>query len=195
MEQLVVILILAAIAVANKLLKKSAESGGSIQKEGEDIPKPPLAYRPAVQRQPESDEERMRKFMEALGVPPSSPPPRRITRPVRPAQTPRSSQAAPLPPVRPRNPVQAPPPLSQPAPIQTAVPPAEPETSFPEPALVTAPPVEQAPAGIPAALKTGTPALYSPSNIRALLRNRDSLRNAILLREIIDSPKGLQAYP
>jgi hypothetical protein len=59
---------------------------------------------------------------------------------------------------------------------------------------VTAAPASEAPAGIPALPKVEVVASNLSTDIRAMLRNRDSLRNAILLREILDLPRGLQSY-
>jgi len=72
----------------------------------------------------------------------------------------------------------------------------EPETSFPEAApLMTVPEVGEVPAGVPTKQKTEVVASNLSENIRAMLRNRDSIRGAILLREIIDLPRGLRSYP
>jgi len=198
-EQLLVILIFAAIAVANQFLKKSREGGGSVPDDKVKTVRPPV-YRPVAQQRQESDEERMRKFMEALGVPATSPPPRKIERPVRVPQPVPSSRpaqvvkSAPAPPALPRNPVQAvPPPIVQP--VMAGQSRLDPETAFPEAAPVaTMARMEEVPTGVAAPPKIEVIPSNLPQNIRAMLRNRDSIRNAILLREILDLPRGLQPY-
>ena len=202
MEQLIIIVIFVAIAAANHLLKKSREGDGP--DDAGKIVRPPRVNRPAARPQ-ETDEERMRRFMEALGVPATSvQPPRKIARPGRgpqPGQLPRTparpAQAAKtVPPLIPSTPVHADPPsviLS--AMVETSQTRPEPETSFPEAALpVAAAAVGESPAGAPSTLKPEPVISNLPENIRAMLRNRDSIRSAILLREILDAPRGLQSY-
>lgn len=205
MEQLIIILIFAAIAVANQLLKKSREGDNATSDDFEKIVRPPRPNRPLTPRPQETDEERMRRFMEALGVPPTSPPPRQVARPaqvsqpvetlrppVRPARVTKSA----LPPLPSRKPVQpAPPPIVLPVLVEAGQTRPEPETSFPEAApLVTAAAVGETPVDSPATRNTEVIASNLPENIRAMLRNRDSIRSAILLREIIDLPRGLRSY-
>jgi hypothetical protein len=204
-EQLIIIVIFVAIAAANHLLKKSREGDGPGPEDAGKIVRPPRVNRPAARPQ-ETDEERMRRFMEALGVPVTSvPPPRKIARPGRVPQTgqpPRTparpaqvAKTAPPPPI-PASPVQGEPPhviLSAMAETSQTRP--EPETSFPEASLpVAVAAVDESPADASSTLKTEPVISNLPENIRAMLRNRDSIRSAILLREILDAPRGLQSY-
>jgi len=208
-EQLVILLIFGAIAAANHFLKKSREGNVPGQRNpGTPVVRPP-SYRPVVRQSEESDEERMRRFMEALGVPVTSAPPRKIERPVQPPQPVQIQQPAirrpaseptagtTRPSVRPRKPVPAvPPPVVQPVLIHATHPPLDPATPFPEAAVSSpsVPATEPSSPPLPGEPKIEVVSSNLPMNIRAMLRNRDSIRNAILLREIIDSPRGLQSY-
>src|SRR5438067_11502763 len=88
MEQFIVLLIIGAVALVNWLSKQ-----GFFEKK-ENAP-------PEEQARPkrydgESEQERMRKFMEALGVPPGSAPPRKVMqRRAAQPQLPRTFKAAP----------------------------------------------------------------------------------------------------
>ena len=205
MEQLIIILIFAAIAVTNQLLKKSRQ--GNIPPPDDDWQPPvrPPSSRP-VARQEETEEERMRRFMEALGVPANSPPPRKI---VRPSQGP--------PPIQPHRPVQpsvvitrktirtpqvppiavAPPMPARQEPVTVVPLSSEPVSAFPESVpIAVETPVGESPAVLPqrAPAAGDASALNLPATVRAMLANRDSIRSAILLREILDPPRGLQSY-
>lgn len=206
MEQLIFILIFAAIAVANQLLKKSRQAEDTPPPdESRKIRRPPPAYRPPARSQ-ESEEERMRKFMEALGVPQTSIPPRKIVRTVRTSQSPqvpplpvrpqRAAGTTPALPVQPGKPVVRDPAADvQPVVIETVRPPEEPATAFPEAAVpVTAAPMEEVPVAIPASIGKEIANRNPARDFRALLLNRDSIRRAILLREILGPPPGLQPY-
>lgn len=200
MEQLFVLLVFGAIALA----KWAIERAGS----GTDAapPKPPRAGGPAVRRTPaaNSEEERMRKLMEALGVPPGNVPPRRVApraqtperplAPVRPPASPmydigprprRRSIPAEAAPVRPREVVvvQAPPPVA--APARPAAP--APESAPLEPAVAEFLQTET--------IQTPFPAVRSPAaDVRALLRTNATLRDAIVLREVLGPPRGLSGF-
>jgi len=205
-EQLIVILIFVAIAVANQLLKKSREGDDTdLGDADEKIIRPPRVNRPAMRPQ-ETDEERMRRFMEALGVPPTSAPPRQIkspaqsVQPVQPYRPPtrpvRAEKSSLSPVIQSRKPVSSiPPVLERPVVEQAGETRPEPETAFPEAALpVTVAAVGETPADVPVTLKAEAVPSNLPLNIRSMLRNRDSIRAAMILREVIDSPRGLQSY-
>ena len=149
---------------------------------------------------PGSEEERIRRFLEALGQPTSSPPPRKIT--PRPTASPKpAGLPSPLPPlitqppaVEPTPPVAAmlPPPLPIPAP--TRVPPMPMDTSVFEvrraqPSSSSRDSVVAFPsANVPASLRTP---LTTPSAL-PLFRSHDGLRQAVILREIFGPPRSLQ---
>lgn len=234
MDQLIPVLIFAALAFGKWLFDRAQESGG-----GEPGEMPPPASRPQqrINRprsstglpEGESEEEKMRRFMEALGLPPESAPPRpsastpRRPEPVR--RTPDRSKLPPSPPIvndpartrrwmggpsAPRTP-STPPPF--------AAPPVQPATM----AQPAAPVSESAPAMEVAAVSQGVNVgLEQPSKarqraasearaargsrpanagavsgpasaLREQLRTPAALRNAILLKEILGAPKGLQS--
>lgn len=240
MDQIIILVIVGAIAFGKWLIENAGKSAE------DDTPEYP-AQRPAPRRriQPppggmadssrraESDEEKMRRFMEALGLPAdgSAPPP-----PKRPATAPRNVPPPPQTPrpivrrIEPRAPGRPAAPVPQPAPPQparrsiaapfeTAHPPMEahPASSRPENAP-TAPSVPDEPVLTPKAaaaaamgaaktnvLASGSLATAagsavsgvssSPfaSDLREQLGDPASLRRAILLREILGEPKGLQS--
>jgi hypothetical protein len=203
-EQLIFILIAGGVALANYLVKKSKESA---DENAPVIKPPPMTVRRTVVRPVQDDEEeRVRKFMEALGMPTGGVIPKKVTssaRPVRPVQPSQSVR-----PMRKAQPVQALPPpitpqLTEPdqqttsAPVFQAL---SPETlsspSVPEndpsrvvqPASNPMPPLEFT---MPAVAGNEAPSI---PDIRALLQTPGSLRAAILLREIIGPPRGLHSY-
>ncbi len=194
MHDTLIFLVLAGIALIFKWLS----SQGSADAEKPDSPAAPNepAPRSTVPRAPaQSEEERVRRFLEALGAPPGSQPPA----PVRPrqvapraavvptAQAPRAkvkrSWAQPLPPL-----VTTP--EGEPLPpLMTAPKPAPPMLvpAAPPPGPATAPrgvvrqsPVQ--PATSPRAVSLGE-----------MLRGRGRARDAMILREILGPPRGLQA--
>ncbi len=167
-----------------------------------------------------SEEERMRKFLEALGVPADQRPPPPIQRRVTPSAPPT------LPNIQPRGPVVAEPvfpsytkkrkasrksvpPTLPPRPAYAEPPPVvetaaekfhfrELQTNLvpefqTESSHVTAIPFEASHADMRDAYKTVSelPLERPAGNIRELLQSRGSLRNAVLLREILGPPRGL----
>ncbi|MDL5044524.1 hypothetical protein QQ054_00490 [Oscillatoria amoena NRMC-F 0135] len=173
-----------------------------------------------------SEEEELRKFFEALGLPVeenrNSPPPPPVFEP----EPPPVYQAPPPPPPKPREelfPRPDPAPWSrppEPAPAQVAPPP-PPVPSRVEPAFswdqnvtlpkVTSQSVKQAESSIDRAarfmeqnvISQAAYALDSDSRrkkqaiadhpLRKLLSDKSSLRNAVLLREVLGPPKALQS--
>ena len=141
----------------------------------------------------QTDEERVRRFLEALGQPTSRPPPR-IERPAaRPpekrAVVPRHRTIlSPLPPL-----TTAPPPL--PIEVEKAIPAAPPPAVVPEVARVGVPLVS-AKAKFPEPAATLFPETTERAatfpEIRTLLSSERGLRDAIILREIFGPPRSLQ---
>jgi hypothetical protein len=140
---------------------------------------PSQSTRPLSQDPDESDQERIRKFLEALGQPTTSKPPEPVApRPTyrRPAVLPHlSPMKSPLPPLKTRPPdlppeiiPEGPPPLELLPVIKTAV----------EAYEIAAQPFSK-PAGAKIDLVT-------------MLKSTSGLRNAILLREIFGPPRSLQ---
>jgi hypothetical protein len=197
MNDTVIFLVLAGLALIFKWLTSQA-SGDA----GKPKPPPPNE-RPQPQPQPQrppadSDAERVRRFLEALGAPPGTqPPPPVQPRPVTPApRTPvpkvKRSWAQPLPPL-----VTTPEDMPLP-PLTTAPPePAVFEAAPPPPIAVAPPPLPEPiklfqPAP-PLPRKAAPPRLIPLSSLGAMLRSARTARQAIMLREVLGPPRGLQA--
>ena len=213
LDNLLFLLLIAVAALFQLLSKAISKAGKSDSNETPSSPKP-LTPRP-IQRAPrESDADRIRKFLEALGQPPSSTPPPPVLartdippRPVAPVQPP---------PViipgafrLPQTPRQKPDITRR----ETALP--EQPTHLWETVPPPVPPSEAPPFGFHEALSTEVqqPSIIEPAveasaapkafgvakradfkmSIDRLLGSESSLREAILLREILGPPRGLQA--
>jgi len=196
----IIFLILAGVALAFRWLTNQA-SDDTEQSSG------PRPNEPSPRSPTESEEERVRKFLEALGVPPGTrPPPPLRPRSVKPRRVVTTAQPPPAPRKVRRTIIQPLPPL-----VTT------PE-DFPSPPPLTSkgatpPPVPQAVmarAGAPSEETASSPLLPilqlaptpepGPSQVLApvdslggFLRSRDSLRQAIILREVLGPPRGLQS--
>ena len=178
-EGQIVFLVIAAIIGLINWLTKKAESGAA----------PPVA--PPRSRPGDSDPEaeRMRKFMEALGLP-ADQAPRPIPRPAAPRV---KAVPPPIPRARPRSLDEAPAPtlpvgqLHVPELRTSEVP--EFHTTSSE---VSAIPTERTPVlavdPYAASQRQGT-----VDELRRLLRSPSEIRSAILLREILGTPRGLQS--
>ena len=226
MEQILFLVLLAIVGLV-RWISSAAEERRNRQAEkrtGTPAPNTPIQRAPA-----ETEEERIRRFMEALGVPtapappqaqpkqptPPPPPPRkeaprpaRKTLPVDPFPSPRGG--LPIPPVVA---APAPPPPPQPPPL---IPPRPSPTPAAPPLLTRETTVlGDATTGRPADFdvrdidagyedvwrsapvrgkKSGTadPAAAMPATLAARLRNREALRDAIILREVFGPPRSMQ---
>jgi Na+-transporting methylmalonyl-CoA/oxaloacetate decarboxylase gamma subunit len=195
-------LLLLVLAGLFQLLGRAARKRSG---EGEkQAPKPaPQMAKPIPRAATESDQERIRKFLEALGNPPASPPPPPVTqRPTyrKPLVLPRIPPiASPLPPL-----VTRPPELPSEIEIHREAAPSL--AQQPQPARTLLEPIFQIHQAVapPELVPVGTATVpqakrqkqlaASPSVIDAitLLGSAMRLRDAIILREIFGPPRGLR---
>jgi hypothetical protein len=209
LDNLLFILLIAIVALF-QLLSKAVTKAGKKQSDKTSIP-PRL---PQVPRAPvESDADRIRKFLEALGQPASSTPPPPIA--LRTDIPPRRLAPVQPPPVMPRT-WQLPreqrqkpeiiqkesPSPEQPSRVEKIVPPPVPAAAAPafevhestEPLEVQQEPIVKTFVETYAAAPG--PIVNRPdlkTDIAGLLASKSGLREAILLREILGPPRGLQA--
>ena len=211
LDNLLFFLLIAVAALFQLLSKTISKAKKSDSNETSSSPEPQTP-RP-IQRAPrESDADRIRKFLEALGQPPSSTPPQPVLprtnippRPLAPVQPPPVlSRVWRLPRERAKKPdvseresrpyeqpshLQeiAPPPVTAPVAATFEVHEALPIELQQSPIIKT--PVESdATASQVIAKRAG-----SKRDIATLLGSKSSLREAILIREILGPPRGLQA--
>lgn len=188
MEQFVFLLIFAVIGFINWLIQKSAEKREAAKRASDATRQPPTpspwqAPRP-VSTPTDDFGEAARKLREALGLPSDAEDPRPVTRR---EEAPARSEEL----LRPE-----PPPLER----EPAAPPApkilferkvrEFEEDLEHRLVVTPPP----PPIRPAARKVAPPVAPVPAaagTLDDLLRSRDGLRKAILVQEVLGTPKGL----
>ena len=189
LDNLLFILLIVMAALFRLLASKAGQTKKKLQNPDQRSTTSPQLGESFRRARVESDEERIRKFLEALGQPASSRPP--------PPVAPRTN----IPP-RPLAPVQ---PLRIPTPrniltesrrqvVET--------TKSPEPlvfGLHEAPPLPKLPASIKPPVETYATAADSKTklartgiDIATFLRSPSGLRSAIILREIFGPPRGVQ---
>jgi hypothetical protein len=207
-------LLLIAVAALFQLLSKAVSKASKSEPDETSSSPRPQTPRP-IQRAPrESDADRIRKFLEALGQPPTSTPP--------PSVAPRTD----IPPRR-LAPVQAPPVIpgawrlpreqrqkpdfsqreshapEQPSRVQEIIPPPVPTPAAAAfevhevamPLEVQQPPIAETPVeAYAAATRPTAKGTGFRTDIATLLGSKAGLREAILLREIFGPPRGLQAF-
>ncbi len=188
-ENLLFILLIAMAALLRLLATKAGEAKKGQKTEGESTITPKIGE-PIKRVRVESDQERIRKFLEALGQPTTAKPP--------PPIVPRTG----IPP-RPVAPVQPPPlPTARNVLTRRKKQMVEP-TKFLAPAPTfehhETPPARELPASIkspvePYAINTESKAKVGRIgiNVARLLRSPTGLRDAIVLREIFGPPRSLQ---
>ena len=158
----------------------------------------------SISRSEQTDEERIRQFLEALGQPTSAKPPPKIVRRTMPEVRRVFPRVPPI--VEPRL-------EKKPYPTLTTVPPAE-VTAMPSPPPIAQPPAPAPPLTRAAIFASETsayqvhtsaavPASTDPTitkqtrpmlpSLNALLRSPDGLRQAVILREVFGPPRSLQA--
>jgi hypothetical protein len=197
------LLFLLLVAVALLFRWLASKAGGAGKESNEREPRStstPPASQLERRAQTQSEEERIRKFLEALGQPAGSRPPGPAQprtnippRPVAPVQAPREMVAFP------RTPKRTP---ALPKRVQQPGPPPSQEKLFraPPPAVVELPPVGSEPPppllAIPVAAQAAVTdvkkAAPPQTELIALLRSPAGLRNAVVLREIFGPPRSLQ---
>jgi hypothetical protein len=191
MNDTLIFLALAGVALVFKWL--TSHAAGDAEKPEAPPPNESPSRRPPAQ----SEEERVRRFLEALGAPPGTQPPppiRRRSVAPRPAVSPVPQPQRP-PKVR-RSFVQPLPPLTSAPPEPVVIEVAPPPVATALAQLSTLTPPLAVPATSVPLVKTTSKALKSRTlptgSLGALLRNPGSIRQAIVLREVLGPPRGLQ---
>lgn len=196
-EQIILLLVIGLISLVNWVIQKSAEARKKRQMQeridrGEE-PAQPVASRryDHHDEEPETEgdpAENMRRLMEALGLPLEDAPPQPVPRP----------QAAPPPlPAQPREMVQ-PPPLvrtvremeaagempvhRQPAPVVTSQPQRAKLHDW----------QRKAAKSLEASAAAEASRAVKPSRVRQMIQQPESLRDAVILTEILGRPRGFQ---
>jgi hypothetical protein len=183
LDSLLFILLIAMAVLFRLLASKAGESKKGAQKTDQRSTVTPQVSEPIRRAPRETDAERIRRFLEALGQPATSTPP--------PPVVPRTNIPPP-----PLAPIQPPPgPFSMPRGRLTS--------------LVTSPVFEvqerqvqiEPPSDIKSPAKTAagdsrqkTGIAATGTDIAALLQSSAGLRNAIILREIFGAPRSLQSF-
>ena len=212
LDNLLFLLLIAVAALFQLLSKAITKAGKSDSNEASSAPTP-QSPRPMQRAPRESDADRIRKFLEALGQPPSSTPPSPLV--------PRTD----IPP-RPLAPVQPPPviipralrlpqerrqkrdvtqedshSLKQPKRLEQIVPPPVPPLVAPAfevhdelpDELQTRPSVKAPVEAYAAPTRPTAKSTEFKTQIATLIASKSGLRKAIVLREIFGPPRGLQA--
>jgi len=210
LDNLLFFLLIAVAALFQLLSKTISKAKKSDSNETSSSPRPQTP-RP-IQRAPrESDSDRIRKFLEALGQPPSSTPPSPVLprtnippRSLAPVQPPPAlprvwrlpRQRAEKPDVSQRESA----PLKQSGGLQQIPPPVLPASPAPKFEVQAAFPVGPQQPSVKTVVESDAAASElvakragSKTDIATLLASTPSLRQAILIREILGPPRGLQA--
>lgn len=194
MHDTLIFLVLAGLAFFFKWLTRQSPDNA-------ENPPPPPPNEPIQRPPPPTEEERVRRFLEALGVPPGTQPPppvrprsvtpRRVVTPTPPPPLPKVKRnwAQPLPPVV-TVPADLPlPPLTTPPPEPVFV-----VETQPAPAALIPPPLPAELSPRPLARKAAPVRTFPMTSLRPLLRSREKIRQAIILREILGPPLGLEPF-
>jgi len=192
LDNLLFILLIAMAALFRLLASKAGQTKKKLQNPDQRSTTSPQLGETPRRARVESDEARIRKFLEALGQPATSRPPPPVAprtnippRPLAPVQPPRIPIARNILTKRRRQVVEP--------------------TKSPEPlvfGLDEAPPLPKLPASIKPSVETYAKAADSKTklaragidNIATFLRSPAGLRNAIVLREIFGPPRSLQPF-
>ena len=192
LDNLLFILLIAMAALFRLLTSKAGEAKKRSQNPDQRSTPARKLDEPVRRAPAESDAERIRKFLEALGQPPTSRPPPPVVprtdippRPVAPVRPPPIPTARNVLTRKKRQIVQAPktPALASIFEVHEAPPPLKPADSVRSP-------VEASMMAIGPKAKLAE----NVTNIATLLRSTTGLRNAIILREIFGPPRSLQPF-
>jgi hypothetical protein len=192
MNDTLIFLALAGVAFVFKWL--TSHAAGDPEKPETPPPNEPPSRRPPAQ----SEEERVRRFLEALGAPPGTQPPppiRRRSVAPRPAVSPVPQPQRP-PKVR-RSFVQPLPPLTTAPPEPVVVEAAPPPTLIAPLVPPLLPPLAAPIASLPPLARTSKAVklrALPAGSLGALLRKPGGIRQAIVLREVLGPPRGVQAF-
>jgi hypothetical protein len=195
-------LLLVVVAVLFQFLAKMAGKKSKDQTNRTSTPRTPAP----VQRAPtESDEDRIRKLLEALGQPPTSrPPPPVVPRtniplrplaPVQPPTSPFSQLRREKPRKREATPKEIPPPKPVRGGEEIALPNITGAPGFEvheAPLPIASAPIFKAPAEAYAAATRAIAKEERRADIATLLASTSRLRDAVILREILGPPRGLR---
>jgi hypothetical protein len=209
LDNLIFLLLIAVAALFQLLSKAISKAGKGDSRERSSSPKPQTP-RPVERAPRESDADRIRKFLEALGQPPSSTPPPAVLprtdippRPLAPVQPPPVvvPRAWRLPQERPQKPdvtQEESDPTERAKRFEKIVPPQVPVSAASVFEVHETSPVEQPP-NVNVPIEISAPPIQAipkredfKMNIATLLASKSTLRAGILLREILGTPRGLQ---
>jgi len=210
-DQNIIFIIIAAIVGISRLIARISEESKKRSQRPPQLPRAPSRpeYTQPVQRtQPKTDADRIREFLEALGQPAGTAPPKVQPRteipprPLAPVQPPASMRPFRKPEFRTWKEqvkeivvLQEP---TKPTParrvVVPSVPPAAPAEANEPGAWIAQELAETAPATTKMAASTDQPGPRATAETlwKQNLRSQDSLRTAIILREIFGPPRGLQ---
>jgi hypothetical protein len=200
LDSLLFILLVAIAALLRLLASKAGNAKGKSEQPPQRSTSTPRSEQPIPRAPVDSDEERIRRFLEALGQPTTSKPPPPVTprtdippRPVAPVRPPSTIQPF----IRPRRVIV--PKGTTPAPVEV---PKKTPVAIAPPTFEVQTASAESPKPLPiiaaraAAFTTALPRKITSDakerNFAMLLRSSAGLRDAIVLREIFGPPRSLQ---
>ncbi len=202
MEQLVLLIIIGLISFVNWIIQKSAERRN--RQQGGELPDPEPDFdwetpdqfpkqEPVNRRAPLSEDERARQFMEALGLPAGTQSPAPPPLPQQTTQAPVSQKKAALPVHRDSQPRLATP--MPDAPWQRRV--HAPELSKAETEALARVESQAGSGAYNIRSRADRDLASSAGNVKVMsfLRSREGLKAAVIAREILGTPPGMQPLP